>query len=156
MTEEGKEEGKNIHIVFADETLRPASEIDDEDREQESKDREKIYDDEISPIVKQLIAKCREHKMPLFFECEWNSGEFCKTKIAPKDWSPHAVFETFEAISQCIQSGGVNFDKYMFWVVKQVKEAGGHGSLFLSQLGYSPETGEKRDGYFMPFHPGQG
>ncbi len=142
MAEKEKEEGKNIHIVFADETLRPASEIDDEDRDQESIDREKIYDDEISPIVTQLIAKCQEHKMPLFLECEYNPGDFCKTHIAPKEFNPHAVFYTFEAISQCIQSGGVNIDKYFMWVIKQVKEAGGHGSIYLSQLGYRAETGE--------------
>lgn len=136
------EEGKNIHIVFADESPRPISEIDDADREQESKDREKIYDDEISPIVTQLIAKCKEHKMPLFLECEFNSGNFCKTNIAPEDWNPHAVFTTFEVISRCIQDGGVNIDKYLMWVIKQIEKNGGHGSIYMSKLGYKTETGE--------------
>lgn len=138
------EEGKNIHIVFTDKSTIPTSEIDDEDREQESIDREKIYDDEISPIITQLIAKCKEHKMPLFLECEYNPGDFCKTNIAPEDWNPHVVFTTFEVISRCIQDGGVNIDKYLMWVIKQVKAAGGHGSIYLSQLGYETETGEYR------------
>lgn len=135
---------KDIHIIFADETLRPASEIDDEDREQESIDREKIYDDEISPLMTQLIAKCKEHKMPLFVECEYSPGDFCKTNLSTDEFNPHAVFDTFEAISQCIQSGGVNFDKYLKWVIKQVKKDGGHGSIYLSMLGYDTETGEYR------------
>ena len=137
-----KEEGKNIHIVFADESIRPASEVDQEARSQESKDREKIYDDEISPIMQQLIEKCKEHKMPLFIECEYAQGDFCKSNLSPNDWDPHAVFTTFEAISQCVQKGGVNIDKYFFWLIKQIKEAGGHGSMFMSQLGYKAETGE--------------
>jgi hypothetical protein len=36
----------------------------------------------------------------------------------------------------------VNIDKYLFWVVKRVKEEGrGHGSIFLHQAGIptSPE-----------------
>lgn len=124
---------------------------DDEYRTGDSMDREKIYDDEISPIVQQLIAKCKEHKMPLFVECEFNPGDFCKTNVAPKEWNPHCGFITLDIITQCFQADGVNIDKYFFWLIKQVKEAGGHGSLFLSQLGYSVETGEKRDGYFVPF-----
>lgn len=136
------EKGKNIHIVFADESSQPLENIDPSERTEESIEREKIYDEEISPLMQQLIEKCKEHKMPLFVECEYAKGDFCKSNLAPKDWNPHAIFNTFEAISQCIQNGGVNIDKYLFWVIKQIKEAGGHGSIFMSQLGYKAETGE--------------
>lgn len=136
------EEGKNIHIVFADETSQPLENIDPSERMEDSIERERIYDEEISPIMKQLIKKCKEHKMPLFVECEFAKGEFCKSVLIDKDWDTHPVFRTFEAISQCIQGGGVNIDKYFMWVLKQVKEAGGHGSIYLSMLGYKAETGE--------------
>jgi len=120
-------EGKNIHIVFPDEGPRPTSEIDDEDREQVNKDRERIYDEEISPIMQQLIAKCREHKMPLFVECEFAKGDFCKTNVAPKEWDAHVGFITLDIITQCFQENGVNVDKYLMWIVKQVAIAGGYG-----------------------------
>ena len=114
----------------------------DEDITQESIDREKIYDDEISPIVKQLIDKCKEHKMPMFLECEYYKGDFCKTKLNPEDWDPHPGFTTLDVITQCFQPDGVNIDKYFMWLIKQVKEAGGHGSIYLSMLGYEATTGE--------------
>lgn len=133
---------KNIKIVFCDESPQPLSDIDPSERSKESIDREKIYDAEISPIMKQLIDKCKEHKMPLFVECEYAEGDFCKSHLAPKDWNPHAVFTTFEVISQCIQNSGVNIDKYLFWIIKQIEEAGGHSSIFMSQLGYKAETGK--------------
>jgi len=135
-------EGKNIYIVFPDESNRPLSEIDPLERDEESIEREKIYDDEISPIMQQLIEKCKEHKMPLFVECEYAPGDFCKSNLSPADWNPHAVFTTLEVITQCIQSNGVNVDKYFMWLIKQIKEAGGHGSIYLSMLGYEATTGE--------------
>lgn len=137
-----KEEGKNIHIVFADESAQPLENIDPSEISEESIDREKIYDEEISPLMQQLIEKCKEHKMPLFIECEYAPGDFCKSNLSPNDWDPHAVFTTLEVISQCIQNGGVNIDKYLRWVIKQIKEAGGHGSIYMSMLGYKAETGE--------------
>lgn len=82
--------------------------------------------------------------MPLFLECEWNPGDFCKTVIKLDEWNPHPVFTTFNVISQCVQGEGVNIDKYLYWILKQVKEAGGHSSTFLMRLGYEPETGNYR------------
>jgi len=142
MEDEKKDEGKNVHIVFAGEGSQPLENIDPSERSEESIAREKIYDEEISPLMRKVIEKCQEHKMPLFIECEYAPGDFCKSNLSPADWDAHAVFTTFEAISQCIQNGGVNIDKYFFWLIKQIKEAGGHGSIFMSQLGYKTETGE--------------
>jgi len=135
-----KTEGKNINIAFADES--PSSTVDAEDRTKESLERERIYDEEISPLMKQIIDKCREHKMPLFVECEYNSGDFCKTSLAPKEWNPHHGLTTLNIISQCFEKHGVNIDKYFMWIIKNIKESGGHSSMFLGQLGYKWDTGE--------------
>jgi len=140
MKDKEKDKGKNIYIKFVDDA--PTSTADIEERTEESINREKIYDNEISPIVQQLIEKCKEHKMPLFVECEYNSGDFCKTGLNPKEWNPHPGFTTLDVITQCFQRDGVNIDKYFMWLLKQVKEAGGHGSIYLSMLGYKVETGE--------------
>ena len=35
-------------------------------------DRERVYDDEISPLVSKVIALCREHDIPLVFSCQLN------------------------------------------------------------------------------------
>lgn len=50
-------EGKNIYIVCPDESPQSTESVDKEDRTDESIAREKIYDDEISPIIQQLIKK---------------------------------------------------------------------------------------------------
>jgi hypothetical protein len=124
---------------------------DDEYRTDDSKKREEIYDKEISPLMKQLIDKCKEHKMPLFIECEFNPGDFCKTCVAPDDFNPHPGFITLDVITQCFVERGVNVDKYLMWLCGEVEKAGGHGSIYLSLLGYDPQTGKKREGYFKPF-----
>jgi hypothetical protein len=135
-----EEKGKNIHLVFADNSIGAMP--DDEDRTEDSKNREKIYDEQISPLIQQVIEICKEHKMPLFIECEFNEGDFTKTCLRPQEWNPHGGFLTLDVIAQCFQDRGVNIDKYLFWVIDQIKEAGGHGSMFMSQLGYRAETGE--------------
>jgi len=63
--------------------------------------REEIYDAEISPLMTQIIAVCKEHDIPLLFSCQLNDdrvgdsdsdgeGEalgpfFCTTRLLPKN-----------------------------------------------------------------------
>ncbi len=50
-------------------------------------DNEDIYDDEIAPLMAQIIAICKLHEMPMFATFEYAPGDFCTTAI-PVDVAP--------------------------------------------------------------------
>ena len=54
MTKDGKKEGKNVQMVFLDDSHIPLADVDG--RTEKSLEREKIYDEEISPLIKQVIS----------------------------------------------------------------------------------------------------
>lgn len=101
-------------------------------------DLERVYDEQISPLMKQIIDICKEHGMPMFTEFQFNDDGFCMTRLHGKDDNGHPLFNHFEALIQCIQDGGVNIDKYMFWVMRHARKDG-HSSIILSQLGIPVE-----------------
>lgn len=102
-------------------------------------DKERIYDEQISPLVQQLIRVCQENGIPMFASFQYSDEGFCTSALS----SGHIVIDHYRALAQCAEKGGVNIDKYMFWVAKKVREEGrGHSSIFLSQAGIpaEPET----------------
>jgi len=98
----------------------------------ETMDLEKVYDEEIAPLMEKIIAICKEHKLPVFATFEFAPSEFCSTLI-PAPWA-HPVFKHLNAIRQSVELNGVNLDKYMMWVMKEVG-VGEHSSIILKQLG---------------------
>jgi len=102
------------------------------------KDLEQIYDDQISPLMLQILEICQKHSMPMFAEFKYNDDGYCKSFISA-DWP---VVNHYNAISQSKQGNGVNVDKYILWVAKQAKESG-HSSMVLTQMGVpiTPESG---------------
>lgn len=93
---------------------------------------EQIYDNEISPLVAQIIAICAEHKMGLFMDFEYSRGEFCRS--ARRREGNSIVFRYYDVLAQCKEAdGGVNIDKFMFAVMKEAREHG-HESVVLSLL----------------------
>lgn len=39
------------------------------------KDLEQVYDDEISPLMSQIIAICKKHEMPMFATFQYKDNE---------------------------------------------------------------------------------
>jgi hypothetical protein len=116
--------------------------LDIKERTQENIDREKLYDSEISPIIKQLINKCKEYKMPLYIKCEYGKKEFSTTSLLTKNFNPHPSMFALNAIGQCFCNDGFDIDKFLRWVIRQIKQEGQHGSMYMAMLGYKAETGE--------------
>ena len=101
--------------------------------------KEKIYDEQIFPLMEEIIAICKENKIPMFAEFEYAPGDFCRSVLYDPD--DHALFAHLEAIAQCVAEGGINIDKYMMWVAKGARIKG-HSSLFLTLAGI-PVVGEE-------------
>lgn len=93
-------------------------------------DKEKIYDEEIFPLMEKIIGICKKHKIPFFASFQYAGDSFCSSKSR---FGEHIVFDYYDAIKQCIEDKGVNVDKLMFWIMREAKKKG-HSSIILSQL----------------------
>ena len=122
-------------------------------------DKEKIYDEQISPLMRQIIEVCKEHKIPLFANfgfdpvphVEDEEGRYpadrCTTSLMGDEYDHHWVHNHFNILLQCCRPNrGVNMDKYLMWVEKEVEKLGYHSSLYLEKLGISCKTGKKKEG----------
>lgn len=103
---------------------------------------EKIYDEEISPLVTQLIDACEKHKMPFFMNFEYSHGEFCRS--GRRRLGDSVLFVFLDHLSQCVtDDGGVDIDKFFLSIVKRAKSTG-HNSIMMDFLGVPTLSG--RDG----------
>lgn len=122
--------------------------------------KEKIYDEQISPLMKQIIEICKEHKIPLFsiFGFDPISPEEkievqddpslsydCKTILIGEEYGNHCMFNHLVAISECRCGDGINIDRYLMGVERKAREDGSHSSAYLSMMGISPETGKRKE-----------
>jgi len=98
------------------------------------KDKKAIYDEQIAPLVAQLIEVCQSEGIPFFASFQYSEDGFCTSAQR----TGHCVFDSYMALSQCAERGGVNLDKYMIWVAKDARKKG-HSSLYLKIAGI-PET----------------
>lgn len=48
---------------------------------QELKDNEDVYDAQISPLMEQIIAICKEHGIPMLMSFEYAPEEFVTTRL---------------------------------------------------------------------------
>lgn len=94
-------------------------------------DKEHIYDEHISPIMKQLVAICQAHGIPMFAKFQFHDAAFCTTVLHD---GAHPLLHHLQALGQCASGGGVNIDKYLNWVAKKARTEG-HGSTYLLLAG---------------------
>lgn len=45
------------------------------------RDNESIYDEQIAPLMSQIIAICKRHEIPMAATFEYAPGDFCSTAI---------------------------------------------------------------------------
>lgn len=62
--------------------------------------KEEIYDEQISPLMTQIIALCYEHKIPLVssFALDKEEGLVCSTFIVKKEFEPPDAFYAAAAL----------------------------------------------------------
>lgn len=94
-------------------------------------DKEHLYDEHISPIMKQLVAACQEHGIPMFAKFQFQNEAFCTTVLRQDG---HELLAHLQVLGQCARGGGVNIDKYLNWVAKKARTEG-HGSTYLMLAG---------------------
>ena len=104
------------------------------------KDREKLYDEELFPLMEQIMSICETNNIPMFAVFQYAENGFCTSM--KYDRKSHKLFEFFDAIAQSKEGDSVNIDKFMFWVMKKGGEIG-HNSIILRQLDVNPSPNAK-------------
>lgn len=93
-------------------------------------DKEAIYDEQIAPLMSQLLEVCQREGVPMFASFQYSDEGFCTSALS----TGHCVFDHYRALAQCAESGGVNVDKFMNWVAKNAYK-NGHSSMYLKMAG---------------------
>lgn len=93
-------------------------------------DKETIYDEQIAPLMTQLLEVCQREGIPMFASFQYSDEGFCTSALS----TGHCVFAHHRALAQCAEPGGVNVDKYMNWVAKDARK-NGHSSMYLKMSG---------------------
>jgi hypothetical protein len=73
-------------------------------------DSESVYDEQIAPLMTQIIDICREHRIPMLATFQYGAdagegGRFCTTAIPFGDMSPKLTLAT-----SVITNGGIKQD----------------------------------------------
>jgi hypothetical protein len=102
------------------------------------KDLEKVYDEEISPLMTKIIEVCNREKIPMFAEFQYADDGMCKTHL---NHDGHPLFHHLEVLTRCRCEGGLNVDNYIMWLQRHAREHG-HSSVCLKLLGV-PESPDK-------------
>jgi hypothetical protein len=66
-------------------------------------DKEQIYDEQLSPLVTQIIQICEQHKLPLVLSVcyGWNETDkslCCTTSLPGDGWQPERYHRAIETI----------------------------------------------------------
>lgn len=101
------------------------------------KDKEAIYDEQIFPLMKKIIAICKREQIPVFAEFQYNDTDFSKTLIAPNVEGQHFVLTCYDILSQCKEENGVNVDKFYLSLCRNFQN---NSSMVMYLLGKPPET----------------
>jgi hypothetical protein len=104
-------------------------------------DKEAIYDEQIAPLMTQLLEICQREGVPMIASFQYSEDGFCTSALS----TGHCVFTHYTALAQCAEDDGVNVDKYMNWVAKDARK-NGHSSMYLKMAGIPLEPvgkGEK-------------
>lgn len=79
------------------------------------KNKEKIYDEKISPFVGEIIKICKKEKIPMFAEFQFSHYGYCMSCIPNKE---NKIFQIYQAVSQSKSGENINIDKLLMWFIK--------------------------------------
>lgn len=52
-------------------------------------DLESVYDEEINPLMAQILAVCKRHKMPMVASFQYGPDDFCTSALLSDEYEPH-------------------------------------------------------------------
>jgi hypothetical protein len=55
------------------------------------KDLEQVYDEQILPLMRQILDICKEHEMPMVASFNYQDEMLCTSAILPKESAPECL-----------------------------------------------------------------
>lgn len=93
-------------------------------------EREAFYDNEIAPVLLELMRKCNAQGMPFLATVEYNPGEYGTSADLPARPARSLPMDWAHVASRCMG----NADTLIGHLVMQARERG-HASVYLKMLG---------------------
>jgi hypothetical protein len=100
-------------------------------------DNEKIYDEQIAPLMSQIIEICKANNIPMFADFQYAKFDFCTTLVYPDVADRNVTMYLYNMLSKCREHDGVNIDKFFFGVSKKYPNK---SSIVMSMLGNKPKS----------------
>lgn len=98
-------------------------------------DNETVYDEQIAPLVTQIIEICRQYNIPIFATFQYAPESFCTTGIQG-DGGHGIIQHLLVMVQNCAEPRGINVDKYITWLLQDAyKNNANHSSVYLQMLG---------------------
>jgi len=97
--------------------------------------KEKIYDDQIAPLMEQIIEICKKEEIPMFADFQYNDTDFCTTCIYPEIEGRNVVTKLFNVLSKCRTESGLNVDQFFFHILKNYDN---ESSIVMKMMGKDP------------------
>ncbi len=99
-------------------------------------DKEKIYDEQIAPLIAKIIEICKTEEIPMFAEFQYADLGFCTTCIYPEVDGRNVTTKLYNVLSQCRIEEGVNIDKFYLHIAKNYPNK---SSIVMQMLGKKAE-----------------
>lgn len=98
--------------------------------------KEKIYDEQIAPLMAKIIEICSAEQIPMFAEFQYAELEFCQSYIYPKVDGRSVMTKLYNVLSHCRTEEGVNIDNFYLYIARNHPN---ESSIVMSLLGKKPE-----------------
>lgn len=96
--------------------------------------KEKIYDEQIAPLMAKIIEICKKEDIAIFAEFQIADNDFCTTLISNKN-KHHCLFPLLNALISCMEGTGINIDKFYIWLSQKYSNK---SSVIMKLLGKEP------------------
>ena len=93
-------------------------------------DKERVYDEQISPLMAQIIQICQDNGMPLVAHVQYSPEGLATTSVGTTAESMLKM-RIAAQLAHCIVAS--NLDEFLFWLVKEEARQS-TGSLMLAAL----------------------
>jgi hypothetical protein len=97
--------------------------------------KEHVYDEEIFPLMKQILEICKREEIPMFASFEYDGNSFCRSMINPE--GAHMVTGLLDILAKCAEGKGTNIDKFFITIGKLYPN---ESSAVLKLMGIEPKT----------------
>jgi hypothetical protein len=98
--------------------------------------KEKIYDEQIAPLMAKIIEICKAEDIPMFAEFQYSDSDFCQSYIYPEVDGRNFTTKLYQILSQCRIEEGVNIDKFYLHLARNYPNK---SSMVMSLLGKKAE-----------------